>query len=296
MAGTAQSPARGPHATRGPSMLRNGFARLTADPEGRFGVAVLIVLVTAGLLAPLIAPYDPIQVAAGPPLAGPSIAHLLGTDDLGRDVLSRLIHGARISLNVSLLSAAGALVVAVSLGLAAGYMGGVLDALIARAFDTLAAFPDILLGVGLVAVLGTGVANVVIAVALVNVPTLGRVTRSAVLVERGEEYVVAARALGASDLRLIARHVLPNILPPLLVQTTIILGSAVLLEAAFSFLGLGSRPPAPSWGTMLDEGRKFLYQAPWLGLAPGFAITTTILAFNALGDAARAASNPQRAS
>jgi len=266
-----------------------------ADPEGRFGVVDLIALVMVGLLAPIIAPYDPILVAVGSPLAGPSSAHWLGTDDLGRDVLSRLIHGARISLNVSVLSAAGALVVAVSLGLVAGYVGGVVDALISRAFDTLAAFPDILLGVGLVAVLGTGVANVVIAVALVNVPTLGRVTRSSVLVQRGEEYVVAARALGASDARLMARHVLPNIMPPLLVQTTIIFGSAVLLEAAFSFLGLGSRPPAPSWGTMLDEGRKFLYQAPWLGLAPGFAITTTILGFNALGDAARAAFNPRRA-
>jgi peptide/nickel transport system permease protein len=204
------------------------------------------------------------------------------------------VHGARISLSVSVLSACGALLLAVTLGLLAGYVGGVSDSLICRAFDTLAAFPDILLGVGAVAVLGAGLTNVVLAVALVNVPTLGRLTRSAVMVQRSEEYVVAARALGATDRRVVARHVLPNIVPPLLVQTTIIFGSAVLLEAAFSFLGLGSRPPAPSWGTMLDEGRKFLHQAPWLGLAPGIAITVTILGFNALGDAARTALNPRR--
>ena len=274
--------------------MRRVALRFLSDAEGRFGIAVILVLLVMALLAPVLAPYDPIQVSAGPPLSAPSSAHWLGTDDLGRDQLSRIVHGARISLSVSVLSACGALLLAVTLGLLAGYVGGVCDSLIGRAFDTLAAFPDILLGVGAVAVLGAGLTNVVLAVALVNVPTLGRLTRSAVMVQRSEEYVVAARALGATHRRVVARHVLPNIVPPLLVQTTILFGSAVLREAAFSFLGLGSRPPAPSWGTMLDEGRKFLQQAPWLGLAPGIAITVTILGFNALGDAARAALNPRR--
>jgi peptide/nickel transport system permease protein len=277
-------------------MVRRSLRRLIRDPEGRFGLAILSILVLTAVLAPVLSGYDPLEVSAGPPLAGPSAAHWLGTDDLGRDEMSRILYGARISLSVSVLSAVGALLVAVSLGLVAGYGQGVGDTLIGRVFDTLAAFPDVLLGVGAVAILGAGIANVVIAVALVNVPTLGRLTRSSVMVQRSEEYVLAARALGASDSRVMTRHVLPNVVPPLIVQTTIILGSAVLLEAAFSFLGLGSRPPAPSWGTMLDEGRKFLRQAPWLGIAPGLAITVTILGFNALGDAARVALDPRRAS
>ncbi|HEX8968497.1 MAG TPA: ABC transporter permease, partial [Chloroflexota bacterium] len=203
------------------------------------------------------------------------------------------LFGARISLTVSFLSAAVATTLAVPLGLIAGYRGGFADSLIGRFFDTIFAFPSILLGIGLVAVLGSSIFNVVVAVAIINVPTLGRLTRVAVLTQRHEEYVQAARVLGASTRRIVARHILPNVVPALLVQTALMMGEAVLLEAAFSFLGLGSRPPAPSWGTMLNNGRNFLVQAPWLGLFPGVVITITILGLNALSDALRNALGPR---
>jgi peptide/nickel transport system permease protein/oligopeptide transport system permease protein len=257
-----------------------------------FGLGVLALLVLVAILAPQLAHYDPLRVGAGPPLNAPSLAHPFGTDDLGRDELSRIIFGARISLTVSFLSAVIALLVAVPLGLTAGYAGGRVDSAIGRLFDTIFAFPSILLGIGLVAVLGSSIFNVVIAVAIINLPTLGRLTRVAVLGQRREEYVEAARVLGASTPRILGRHIFPNVLPVLLVQTALMMGEAVLLEAAFSFLGLGSRPPAPSWGTMLNNGRNFLVQAPWLGLFPGLVITITILGLNALSDAMRAALAP----
>ena len=270
------------------------YATLLRAPGGRFGLAVLAGLVTLGVLAPILAPYNPLAISQASPLAAPSGTHLFGTDDLGRDVLSRVIFGARISLTVACSAALTALVIAVPLGLLAGYRGGAIDVAITRLFDTVYAFPDVLLGIGLVTMLGANLANVVLAVAVVNVPTLGRLTRVAVLAQRDEEYVEAARAVGASDARMIARHLLPNVVPPLLVQVTVVMSQAVLLEAAFSFLGLGIRPPAPSWGTMLNDGREFLAQAPWLGVFPGLAITTMILGLNALGDALRIALNPRR--
>ena len=270
------------------------YARLLKAPGGMFGLAVLILLVVLAVFAPRLTPYNPLTISQDAPLVAPSAAHPFGTDDLGRDVFSRVLFGARISLTVSCFSALVALLIAMPLGLAAGYHGGALDTVIVRAFDTVYAFPDILLGIGLVSILGASMANVILAVAVVNVPTLGRLTRVALLAQRTEEYIEAARAAGSSDLRLIVRHLVPNVAPPLLVQTTIVMSQAVLLEAAFSFLGLGIRPPAPSWGTMLNDGRNFLAQAPWLGLFPGFAITTMILGLNSLGDALRTVMNPRR--
>jgi len=273
----------------GQGATRRVLRRLLRQPGGVLGLVILGLLVLIAVLASRLAPYDPLRIAAGAPLGAPSVAHPFGTDDLGRDVLSRIVFGARISLTVSFLSAAVALVIAVPLGLVAGYAGRTVDSMISRLFDTIFAFPSILLGIGLVAVLGSSIFNVVIAVAIINVPTLGRLTRMAVLTQRGEEYVVAARVLGASTPRIVGRHILPNVVPVLLVQTALMMGEAVLLEAAFSFLGLGSRPPAPSWGTMLNNGRNFLVQAPWLGLFPGLVITITILGLNALSDALRTA-------
>jgi peptide/nickel transport system permease protein/oligopeptide transport system permease protein len=275
-----------------PGVTRRTLQRILRQPGGLFGLAVLASLVLVAILAPQLARHDPLRVGAGPPLNAPSLAHPFGTDDLGRDELSRIIYGARISLTVSFLSAVIALAVAVPLGLTAGYAGGAVDSTIGRFFDTIFAFPSILLGIGLVAVLGSSIFNVVIAVAIINLPTLGRLTRVAVLGQRREEYVEAARVLGASTPRILGRHIFPNVLPVLLVQTALMMGEAVLLEAAFSFLGLGSRPPAPSWGTMLNNGRNFLVQAPWLGLFPGLVITITILGLNALSDAMRAALAP----
>lgn len=270
------------------------YAALLKAPGAIFGLAVLGGLLALGVFAPLVAPYSPLAVSQSAPLAPPSGAHLFGTDDLGRDELSRVIFGARISLTVASVSALLALVIALPLGLAAGYRGGGLDSVVTRLFDTVYAFPDILLGIGLVTILGASLSNVILAVAVVNVPTLGRLVRVAVLGQRDEEYVEAARALGASDARTIVRHLLPNVFSPLLVQVTVVMSQAILLEAAFSFLGLGVRPPAPSWGTMLNDGREFLAQAPWLGIFPGLAITTLILGLNALGDALRIALNPRR--
>jgi peptide/nickel transport system permease protein len=261
---------------------------------GRFGLAVVGILCALALLAPQIAPRDPFVIGADAPLAPPTGANLFGTDELGRDVLSRTIFGARISLSVAFGSAGAALLVAVPLGLLAGYVGGHVDTLISRFLDTVFAFPAVLLGIGVVALLGTGIANVVVAVAIISIPTLGRLTRVAVLSQRSEQYVEAARSLGAADARVVARHVLPNVVPPLLVQTALVMADAVLLEAAFSFLGLGSRPPTPSWGTMLNSGRNFLSQAPWLGIFPGLAVTLTILGLNALGDSLRAALSHRR--
>jgi ABC-type dipeptide/oligopeptide/nickel transport system permease subunit len=259
------------------------------DPGGRFGLVVVVTLVGLALSAPRVAPFNPFVIGADEPFAAPSRDHPFGTDELGRDVLSRTLFGARISLTVAFGSAGAALFVAVPLGLLAGYLGGPIDMMISRLLDTIFAFPAVLLGIGVVALLGTGIANVVVAVAIISVPTLGRLTRVAVLSQRSEDYVQAARALGASDTRVVMRHVLQNVVPPLLVQTTLVMADAVLLEAGFSFLGLGSRPPTPSWGTMLDSGRNFLSQAPWLGVFPGLAVTLTILGLNALGDALRAA-------
>lgn len=270
------------------------IARLLKAPGGVFGLIVVGSLIAVALLAPVIARADPYEIGGDVPLARPSGTHFFGTDDLGRDLFARVLFGARISLTVSLGAALGALVLALPLGLLAGYGGGVADIVISRLFDTIFAFPAILLGIGLVSVIGASVANVILAVAIISVPTLGRLTRVATLAQRSEEYIEAARATGASHPRIIGYHILPNILPPLLVQITVVMAEAVLLEAAFSFLGLGIRPPTPSWGTMLDAARAFLIQAPWLGLFPGFAITIMILGLNALGDALRVALNPRQ--
>lgn len=268
--------------------------RIIRQPGGRAAVIALLTLAVIALAAPRLAPFDPDQVGAGAQFAPPSWQHPFGTDELGRDVLSRIIFGTRISLTVAVLAAGGALLLALPFGLIAGYVGGLGDAIISRLFDAILAFPAILLGIALVAVRGAGLANVILAVAIIYVPTLGRLIRASVLNQRIEEYVEAARALGVPGWLVLGRHIFPNVLPPLLVQMTVIMADAVLLEAAFSFLGLGIPPPQPSWGVMLDGARNYLYQAPWLGIFAGAAITVLILALNALGDALRVALDPRR--
>jgi peptide/nickel transport system permease protein len=268
--------------------------RLVRQRGGQFALIVLGALAIIALAAPALAPFDPNKVGAGGQFAAPEWSHPFGTDELGRDVLSRIMFGARISLSVALLSALGALVLALPAGLIAGYRGGLIDAIISRVFDTIFAFPAILLGIGLVAIRGAQLSNVILAISLIYVPTLGRLTRVAVLTQGAEEYVEAARAVGVSGSRILVRHMLPNVLPPLLVQLTLVMADAVLLEAAFSFLGLGVPPPEPSWGVMLDGSRNYLKQAPWLGLFAGAATTSLILALNALGDALRVAMDPRR--
>lgn len=245
------------------------------------------------VLAPWLAPFDPFALG-DLPLAPPSGAHLLGTDALGRDVLSRLIFGARISAWVAGLSVAFALAVGSTLGLLAGHFGGWIDGVISRSTDVMFALPEVLLALVLLAVFGTGLGNLALAIGIVYTPIFARIARAAAIEERGRDYVHAARALGAGEARIIARHLLPNVFPPLLVQTTLSLAFAILAEAALGFLGLGGEPDLPSWGNMLRGGKDWLEQAWWVALAPGLAISGAVLALNVLGDGLRDLLDPRQ--
>jgi peptide/nickel transport system permease protein len=257
---------------------------------------VLIVAVVGGaLFAPWLTGYDPVAVAPQVRLQGPSAAHPLGTDIYGRDTLARVLYGGRVSLGVGVLSVGLALAVGGTLGAASGFWGGWLDAVVMRIADVLLAFPAILLAIGLLAFLGGGFWNVVLAIAIVYTAPLSRVARAAVLTVRHEEYVEAARVIGAGDGRVLGRHVLPNAVAPLIVESTLRLALAILAEAALSFLGLGTQPPAPTWGQMIAEGRAVMTFTSWPAIGPGMAITLTVLGFNLFGDAIRDAFDPHAA-
>jgi peptide/nickel transport system permease protein len=263
--------------------------------RGKFAILTLLAIAIASFGAGFIAHFPPDLVGAGDQFEPPSRVHLFGTDELGRDLFSRVLHGGQTSIKVAIGSAVLSLLLALPLGLAAGYLGGKVDTVISRIFDSILAFPALLLGLALVAIRGDGLENIIFAVAIVYIPTLGRLLRISVISQRSTEYAIAARSIGASDLRLLFRHILPNVYAPLVVQVTIIMADAVLLEAAFSFLGLGIPPPTPSWGTLLDAARNYLDQAPWYGVFTGAAITMLVLALNAMGDALRVAFNPRNA-
>jgi peptide/nickel transport system permease protein len=259
------------------------------------GAGLLALLVAMAVLAPLLAPHDPLSQDLYRRLQPPSTAHPLGTDDFGRDILSRIMYGARISLRVGLVSTLLALTVGSALGLAAGYRGGTVDTVVMRAMDIVLAFPSILLAIAIVAVLGPGLDNVMVAVSLVLVPQYARLVRASVLSIRQMAYVEAARALGASGARIVWATVLPNCAAPLIVQSTLSLGTAVLDAAGLSFLGLGAQPPAPEWGAMLSAGRELMLTAPWVMAFPGVAIFLVVLALNLLGDGLRDALDPRTA-
>jgi peptide/nickel transport system permease protein len=260
------------------------------------GLAVLALLVVTAVAGRALAPYGPNEVDVANRLQGPSLSHLFGTDELGRDVLSRVLVAARASLLVGLVSVGIALTAGVVLGLVAGFYGRWVDDVVMRAMDVLFAFPAILLAIAILAVLGPGIVNVMIAIGVVYTPIFARITRASVLSVREEVYVRAARSLGVGDLRLLRLHVLPNVLAPIIVQTSLSLAFAILSEAALSFLGLGVQPPDPSWGRMLLEGRGFVEQAWWMGVFPGIAIFVTVLSFNVVGDALRDALDPRQRS
>ena len=279
-----------------PSTSRAVLRALLTHRLALVGLAVLALLVLAAVLGQVLAPYDENEVDVLGRLQGPSAAHPFGTDELGRDVLSRVLVAARISLLVALVSVAIALVVGVALGLVAGFYGRWIDDVVMRVMDMLFAFPAILLAIAILAVLGPGVVNVMIAIGIVYTPIFARITRASVLSVREEVYVRAARSLGVGDLRLLRLHVLPNVLAPIIVQTSLSLAFAILSEAALSFLGLGVQPPDPSWGRMLLEGRGFVQQAWWMGVFPGLAIFVTVLSFNVVGDALRDALDPRQRS
>jgi peptide/nickel transport system permease protein len=251
------------------------------------GLVWMLGLGLIALVPSAFAPRDPLATNPRDAFSEPSARFLLGTDELGRDLLSRIIYGTRVSLGTALAVVAGAAFVGVPLGLAAGYLGGWIEALAMRLIDVLLAFPAILLAMGLVAVLGQGTANAAIAVAVVSVPGFARLTRGSTLAQKQLDYVTAARAIGAGHWRIMLRAILPNSLGPLVVQATLAGATAILLEAALSFLGLGVKPPTPSWGQMLSTGKDYLYRAPWYGLYPGVALTLVVLALNQLGDVAQ---------
>lgn len=257
------------------------------------GISTLVVMMVLAIFADVIAPYDPIEVRMAQSLRPPSAEHWFGTDRFGRDILSRTIHGARISLSIGLSSIGAALIVGTVLGLIAGYFGGWADLIISRFLDILFSFPGLLLAIAVTAMLGPGLINALIAIAVVYTPLFARVVRGQVLGERGKEYVEAARTVGASHGRIIRLHLLPNVASAMIVQASLTLSLAILIESSLSFLGLGAQPPTPTWGNMLSEGRTFLEFAPWMSIFPGIAIMLAVLGFNLLGDGLRDVLDPQ---
>jgi peptide/nickel transport system permease protein len=264
--------------------------------RGKMNVAAgcfLLLMVLVAAAAPLIAPYDPLSMQPAVRFEGPSLQHVFGTDEYGRDVLTRLMFGARISLEVGIISVGISLVVGSILGLVAGYYRGMVDMLISRLMDILFAFPAILLAIALMAMLGSDIRNVMLAIGIVNVPIFMRVARASALTVRTTQYVEAAQASGAGDLRLLAWHILPNIAAPLIVQATLAFAWAIIAEAALSFLGLGTQPPTPSWGIMLSKGREFMEQSPSAVIFSGAAISLAVLSLNIMGDGLRDALDPR---
>jgi peptide/nickel transport system permease protein len=257
------------------------------------GLVILGGLALMALGAPWLSPRDPIRTAARDALQPPGARFVLGSDQFGRDVASRVLHGARVSLTVGLISVSIAVALGAPLGLVSGYYGGRLDGLIMRVMDVLLAFPGILLALAIVSVLTPGLTNVMIAVGLSAVPTYARLVRASVLSARENLYVEAARALGGRDVGILTRYILPNVVAPLIVTATLGLGTAILSAAALGFLGLGSQPPQPEWGRMLSEGRDYLREAWWISTFPGLGIMLTVLAMNLLGDGLRDVLDPR---
>lgn len=263
--------------------LRHLYRRKTA----LVGVLIILLFLVTAAFAPWLAPYDPLAQDLMDTLKPPSLQHPFGTDDLGRDLLSRVIYGTRISLAVGVIAVGIGLVVGIVLGAVAGYWGGRWDMVIIAIADTVWAFPEILLAIGLVAILQPGLSSAMIALGIVTWPQYARVARGQFLALREREFVLAARSLGASDLRIIRQHMLPNAISPLIVLASMGMAGAILVEASLSFLGLGAQPPQPSWGSTLAAGRNFIHMAPWMTIFPGLAIMVTVLGFNLLGDALR---------
>jgi peptide/nickel transport system permease protein len=283
-----------PAAAREPSPARRALRRLVRRRGAMVGLAVVVFFVAVALLAPFAAPYDPLQTSWSAIRKAPSAAHWFGTDEIGRDVLSRIIWGARASLAAGVVSVCIALSLGVPIGLAAGYVGGVVDGLISRFTDAMLACPFLILAIALAAFLGPSLTNAMIAIGISATPVFIRLTRAQVLAVKVEDYVEAARAIGNPHLRIALRHILPNVLPPLIVQATLATAAAIIAEASLSFLGLGQQPPAPSWGSMLNTAKNYVENAPWMAVWPGVSIFLLVLSFNLLGDGLRDALDPRR--
>lgn len=272
---------------------RAGLRRLLKVRGAGLGLGVLIALIVLSVAAPIIAPYDPLKQDLLATLEKPSAAHLFGTDDLGRDVLSRVIYGSRVSLEVGLIAIGVALLGGVLIGLAAGYFGGWVDDVLMRIMDAISAFPSLLLALAITAARGGGIDNAMVAIGIVYTPLFARLIRSQALTIRELDYCLAARTLGAGPLRMMFQHVWPNAMPPIIVQASLSVSSAIITEASLSFLGVGVLPPTPSWGSILADGYKVLEIAPWMAIASGAAIFITVLGLNFLGDGLRTALDPR---
>jgi peptide/nickel transport system permease protein len=269
------------------------LGRLRHHPSAVAGGTVLFVIVLITILAPVIAPYDPLATSPREARLAPSSDHLLGTDQLGRDILSRIIYGGRVSLLLGLIAVAIGGSVGTILGLSAGYFRGFAELVIMQCIDILLAFPGFLLALAAVAVLGTGINNVMIAVGIGLIPSFARVVRGSTLTVREMDYVESARVVGVGHLRILYRYILPNVLAPIMVLATVDVAGAILTGAALSFLGLGAQPPTPEWGLMVNEGRRFLRVAWWISTFPGVAIMIAVIAVNLVGDALRDVLDPR---
>jgi len=275
------------------SPSRRALRRLLKRKGAVAGLIVIAIFILLAVFAPLIAPHDPLATSWTLVRKPPSALHWFGTDDLGRDVLARVIYGTRASLLAGAISVAIALAVGVPLGLLSGYRGGFLDALISRMTDAMLACPSLILAIAFAAFLGPSLGNAMIAIGITATPIFVRLTRAQTMNVKVEDYVEAARAIGNPRWRIALFHILPNILPALLVQATLSIATAIIAEAALSFLGLGQQPPAPSWGSMLNAAQRFLTNAPWMAIWPGLAIFLVVLSFNLVGDGLRDALDPR---
>ena len=273
---------------------RRALKRLGRRRGAMVALGVVSSFVLLALLAGAIAPYDPVATSWSAVRKAPSAAHWFGTDEIGRDVLARVIWGTRASLLAGVVSVSISLAFGVPIGLTAGYLGGWVDALISRMTDAMLACPFLILAIALAAFLGPSLTNAMIAIGISATPIFVRLTRAQVMHVKVEDYVEAARAVGNSHLRIALRHILPNIVPPLIVQATLAIAAAIIAEAALSFLGLGQQPPAPSWGSMLNTAKNYIDNAPWMAIWPGLSIFLLVLCFNLLGDGLRDAFDPRR--
>ncbi|OYU48089.1 MAG: diguanylate cyclase [Rhizobiales bacterium PAR1] len=280
-------------AIRVESPARRAWRRLKRRKGAMVGLGIIILLVLMAIFAPLLAPYDPTQQSWSLVRKAPSAAHWFGTDEVGRDLFARIIYGARASLSAGVISVGIAILIGVPLGLIAGYGPAWADIVLSRITDAMLACPFLILAIALAAFLGPSLANAMIAIGITATPIFVRLTRGQVMSVKVEDYVESARAIGNPKWRIALVHILPNVMPQLLVQITLTIATAVIAEASLSFLGLGQQPPAPSWGSMLNAAQRFLTNAPWMAVSPGLAIFLTVLSFNLLGDGLRDAFDPR---
>ncbi len=262
--------------------------------SGMVGFVIIFLMGMIALFSPMLVPFDPLEIHAEARFHVPAAPYYLGADEFGRDILSRILIGSRVAFTVGLVSVGISTIVGVTIGLIVGYEGGEIDSVVMRFFDALLAFPAILLAIVILAMLGPGFFNAILAISIVTTPAFARLTRAKVLVEKNKEYVEASVSIGAKPARVIFRHIFPNVVSTILVQITITMASAILLESALSFLGLGTPLPAPSWGSMLSIGRGFLHVAPWYSIFPGLAVMLLVMGFYLLGDGLRDALDPRR--